>query len=134
MANDGQIVFEVTADGRHAIADIQDITRAIQRETRQWDNSAQQSTDNISDSFGGMLKKLVAGFSAAKIGKLLLDIGQDAINAASDLEEVQNVVDVTFGENSNQIEKWAKSASSSFGLTETQAKRFASTIVRHGRG
>jgi hypothetical protein len=57
MANDGQIVFEVTADGRHAIADIQDITRAIQRETRQWDNTAQQSTNNISNSFGGMLKK-----------------------------------------------------------------------------
>ena len=32
MASDGQIVFEVTADGKHAIADIKDITRAIQQE------------------------------------------------------------------------------------------------------
>lgn len=128
MANDGQIVFEVTADGRHAIADIKDITKAIQKETGKWDDSAKQSTDNISNNFSGMLKKIVAGFSAVKIGKALLDIGRDAISAASDLEEVQNVVDVTFGESSNKIETWAKAAGAQFGLTETQAKRFTSTL------
>ena len=128
MANDGQIVFEVTADGKHAIADIKDITRAIQNETKNWDKAAEQSADNIGNSFSGMLKKLVAGFSAVKIGKALLDIGKDALEAASALEEVQNVVDVTFGENANQIEKWAKNAGTQFGLTETQAKKFTSTM------
>jgi hypothetical protein len=128
MANDGQIVFEVTADGKHAIADIKDITKAIQQETKKWDASAGQATDSIENKFSGMLKKLVAGFSAVKIGKALLDLGKDAIAAASDLEEVQNVVDVTFGESSNKIEKWAKAAGEQFGLTETQAKRFTSTL------
>ena len=128
MANDGQIVFEVTADGKHAIADIKAITAAIQKESKQWDSSAKQSTDNIANSFSGMLKKLVAGFSAVKIGKALLDFGKDAIQAASDLQEVQNVVDVTFGDNASTINKWAKSASTAFGLTETQAKKFSSTI------
>lgn len=128
MANDGQIVFEVTADGRHAISDIREITRAIQHETRQWDDAAEEATDNISNNFSGMLKKLVAGFSAAKIGKALLDIGKEAVSAASDLQEVQNVVDVTFGDGAKQIETWAKAAGSQFGLTETQAKRFTSTL------
>ena len=128
MANDGQIVFEVTADGKRAIADIKDITRAIQQETGKWDDSAKRSTDNISNQFSGMLKKLAAGFSAAKIGKALLDIGKEAISASSDLEEVQNVVDVTFGQGASQIESWAKTAGSQFGLTETQAKRFTSTL------
>lgn len=128
MANDGQIVFEVTADGKRAIADIKDITRAIQQETGKWDDSAKQSTDNINNQFSGMLKKLAAGFSAAKIGKALLDIGKDAVAAASDLQEVQNVVDVTFGQGASQIESWAKTAGSQFGLTETQAKRFTSTL------
>ena len=128
MANDGQIVFEVTADGRHAIADIKDITKAIQQETGKWDDAAKKSTDNIGNQFSGMLKKLVAGFSAVKIGKALLDIGKDAIAAASDLEEVQNVVDVTFGQGASKIESWAKAAGSQFGLTETQAKRFTSTL------
>lgn len=128
MANDGQIVFEVTADGKHAIADIKEITRAIQQETKKWDDAAEQSTDNISNSFNGMLKKLVAGFSAVKIGKALLDIGKDAVEAASALEEVQNVVDVTFGADANKIDQWAKNAGTQFGLTETQAKKFTSTL------
>lgn len=128
MANDGQIVFEVTADGKHAIADIKDITKAIQTETGKWDNAAKESANNISDSFSGMLKKLVAGFSAVKIGKALLDLGKDALEAASALEEVQNVVDVTFGSDAGKIDQWAKNAGTQFGLTETQAKKFTSTL------
>lgn len=128
MANDGKIVFEVTADGKHAIADIKEITRAIQQETGKWDSAAKTSTDNIGNTFTSLLKKVTAGFSAVKIGKALLDFGKDAIQAASDLQEVQNVVDVTFGANSNKIETWAKNAGTQFGLTETQAKKFSSTM------
>ena len=128
MASDGQIVFEVTADGKHAIADIKEITRAIQQESKKWDNAAEQSTQSISDGFSSMLKKVVAGISAAKIGQMLLNIGKDALQAASDLEEVQNVVDVTFGASAKQIDTWAKNAGTQFGLTETQAKKFASTM------
>ena len=129
MANDGQIVFEVTADGKHAIADIKEITRAIEKETKNWDTAAKQSTDNIGNSFSSMLKKLVAGFSAVKIGKALLDLGKDAVEAASALQEVQNVVDVTFGNaGAAKIETWARNAGEQFGLTETQAKQFTSTL------
>lgn len=128
MASDGQVVFEITADGKHAIADIKDITRTIQQEAGKWDDAAEQSTKNIDNSFSGMLKKLAVTFSAAKIGQSLINIGKEAVQAASDLEEVQNVVDVTFGSGANQIDTWAKKAGSQFGLTETQAKRFTSTL------
>ena len=129
MPNDGQIVFEVTADGKHAIADIKEITRAIQKETKNWDDATEQSTTNMSNNFSSMLKKLVAGFSAVKIGKALLDIGKDAVEAASALQEVQNVVDVTFGDaGAAKIETWARNAGEQFGLTETQAKQFTSTL------
>ena len=129
MANDGQIVFEVTADGKHAIADIKEITRAIQTETGKWDDAAEEATDNIGNSFSGMLKKIATGFSLVKVGKALLDLGKEAVQAASDLSEVQNVVDVTFGtEGASKIEAWAKKATTQFGLTETQAKRFTSTL------
>ena len=76
-----------------------------------------------------MIKKVVGTISAAAIGKMLLNIGKDAIQAASDLQEVQNVVDVTFGDaGAKKIEAWAKSAGEQFGLTETQAKKFTSTL------
>ena len=88
MANDGQIVFEVTADGKHAIADIKEITRAIQTETGKWDDAAKQSTDNIGNSFTSMLKKLAAGFSAVKISLDILlaqrKTGRTAVHNGAD--------------------------------------------------
>ena len=125
---DGQVVFEISADGNKAIASINDITNAMEQAGKKWDSAAGQSTQNIESKFTGMLTKIGAAFSAAKIGQALLDFGNDAIALASDLQEVQNVVDVTFGDGASTIESWAKSAQSQFGLTEIQAKRFTSTL------
>lgn len=126
---DGQIVFEVTADGRPALESVHNITQTIRRESQEWTDSAEDASDNIGNSFSGMLKKVAAAISAAKIGQKLLEIGKEAISAASDLQEVQNVVDTTFGKSgAAKIESWAKSAGAQFGLTETQAKRFTSTL------
>ena len=126
--SDGRVEFEITADGKKAFASIDEITDALQKSGVKWEKEAKTSTDNISNAFEGMLKKITAAFSAAAIGKALLNFGQDAIQAASDLQEVQNVVDVTFGESASKIESWAKKAGDQFGLTETQAKRFTSTL------
>ena len=126
---DGRVEFEITADGKKAFASIDQITDALKKAGVDWEKSAKASTDSIGDSFSGMLKKITAGISAAAIGKALLNIGKDAIQAASDLEEVQNVVDVTFGEaGAQKIESWAQKAGTQFGLTETQAKKFTSTL------
>ena len=127
--SDGRVEFEITADGRKAYASIDEITAKLQKSGVKWEQEAKASTDQIGNSFEGMLKKVTAAFSAAAIGKAILDIGKQAIQAASDLQEVQNVVDVTFGEQgSATIEAWAKKAGTQFGLTETQAKKFTSTL------
>lgn len=126
---DGRVEFEITADGKKAFASIDQVTDALKKAGVDWEKSAKESTDSIGNSFSGMLKKIAAGISAAAIGKALLNIGKDAIQAASDLEEVQNVVDVTFGEaGAQKIESWAQKAGQQFGLTETQAKKFTSTL------
>ena len=127
--NDGQIVFEITADGKQAIASVKDVTAAIDREAKKWDSSAKDATTSMESSFSSMLKKVAAGFSAAAVVKTLTDWGKAAVNAASDLAEVQNVVDVTFGNaGAAKIESWSKKAGKQFGLTETQAKQFTSTL------
>ena len=128
MANDGQIVFEVTADGKRAVADIKNITKNIEQETNKWDKSVKESTAGMDASFSGLVKKLSVAAIGAGIANSLKNLATQAINTASDLQEVQNVVDTTFGANSNKIENWAKSAGAQFGLTELQAKRFASTM------
>ena len=126
--SDGQVVFEITADGKHAIASVKDVTSAIQAESKKWDSAVNQSTGNMESSFLSSVKKIAAGIGAAKIGQTILEWGKAAVEAASDLEEVQNVVDVTFGEGASKIEAWSKKAGSQFGLTETQAKKFTSTL------
>ena len=126
--NDGQIVWEVTADGKHVIADIQDITRQIAQESKKWDASAKEATDGMDKSFSGLLKKLSGAAIGAAVVNGLKNIVSASVEAASELQEVQNVVDVTFGDGAAKIEKWAKAAGSQFGLTETQAKRFSSTM------
>ena len=58
----------------------------------------------------------------------LIQFGKQAIATASDIQEAQNVIDVTFQNQSNTINKWAKENASAFGLTELQAKNFAGTF------
>lgn len=126
--SDGQVVFEITADGKHAIADVKEVTKAIESESKKWDKSAKEGTDAIDSSFSKMLGKVAGSLAAAGVASILKNWGSAAISAASDLREVQNVVDVTFGESASAIESWSKKASEQFGLTETQAKKFTSTL------
>ena len=52
----------------------------------------------------------------------------------SDLAEVQNVVDVAFPNMSSKIDEFAKSAASSFGLSETMAKNFTGLFGSMAQG
>lgn len=125
---DGRVVFEVVGDDKDINKTIKGITQNIEKESKKWDASVDDSTSSMENSFSEFLKGVAKGFAAAGIGKMLIDLGKDAIAAASDLEEVQNVVDVTFGDSAGRIEAWAKSAGKQYGLTETAAKRYTSTI------
>ena len=125
---DGQVVFEISADGTKAYATIQDITDALKEAGHEWENNAAESTGGIADKFTDMFKKIASAGAIAEAGKFLFDLGKEAIELASDLEEVQNVVDVTFGDGAAKIEQWASKAGEQFGLTEYQAKQFTSTL------
>lgn len=75
--------------------------------------------------------------SAGKIGKLLgkafavgslIAFAKSCLELGSDLNEVQNVVDVTFGSMSENVNQWAKDAMTSFGLSEKCAKDYVGTL------
>lgn len=88
--------------------------------------------NNIGNNAGGMLSgafKKLGGIIAATFAiTALTRFGMGAIKLASDLNEVQNVVDVTFGNMTNQINAFSKTALQQFGLSELGAKKFASTM------
>lgn len=75
--------------------------------------------------------------SAGKIGKLLgkafavgslIAFAKSCLELGSDLNEVQNVIDVTFGSMSENVNQWAKDAMTSFVLSEKCAKDYVGTL------
>lgn len=126
---DGQVVFEITGNNTNIKRSLEDTTKQIEKESQKWDQSVDDSSGNISGSLIGAFEMVVKSAAFVKIAQMLAQLAGESIQLASDLEEVQNVVDVTFGmEGSGKVEKWAKEASKNFGLTELQAKRYASTL------
>ena len=89
---------------------------------------AQETSRELTGTLGPALKKVGLTLAAAFSVKKLVDFGTKCIDLGSDLQEVQNVVDVTFPKMSNQVNSFAKEAITSFGLSETMAKRFTGTF------
>lgn len=77
---------------------------------------------------GGAFAKLGGIIAGAFAVGALVNFGREAINLASDLQEVQNVVDVTFGNMAAEVDNWSKNMIESFGLSELSAKKYASTM------
>lgn len=125
---DGQVVFEITGDDRGINTSIKKVTENIKQESRKWDDAADDAAEGASGSWGAAAAKIVGALSAAGVVSILSKWGKAAIDAASDLSEVQNVVDVTFGESSGRIDAWSKQAGKAYGLTEKQAKQYTATI------
>ena len=80
------------------------------------------------DGINGLAKKAGATLAAAFGVKKLIDFSKSCIELGSNLAEVQNVVDVTFPSMAEQVDKFAKSAAGSFGLSETMAKKYTGTF------
>ncbi len=79
---------------------------------------------------GGIAQKALGAVTTAVagIGTAFAVAGAKSLGIASNLQEVQNVVDVTFGEGAKQIEAFANTAGEAFGLSELQAKKYSSTL------
>lgn len=100
-------------------------------ETLRVSNRAKEASKHMG-SLGDIIKGTFIGNLAAdavqELAYKVKDLAGEGIKLASDLVEVQNVVDVTFGKNANQIDDWAKTALKSFGLSELAAKQYSSTM------
>lgn len=82
----------------------------------------------------GSLKNLAGAVGVAFGISALVKFGKEALNIASDLQEVENVVDVSFGDMKQKVEDFADTALEKFGMTELQAKKTASTYMAMNKG
>lgn len=93
------------------------------------DASISNSTNGISQS----LKSITKSVSFVAITAGLTKLASTAINTASTLKEVQNVVDQAFGKKYNkEVDDFAKNAINQFGLSELAAKKYSSTLMAMG--
>ena len=125
---DGRVEFEIVGNDKSINSTIKNVTANIEKESKKWDGAAAGAADGASGSWAAAAGKIAGALSAAGVVSILAKWGKAAIESASDLAEVQNVVDVTFGEGASKIESWSKAAGKAFGLTETQAKKYTSTL------
>lgn len=100
-------------------------------DTRVDTKGMERGTSQIEGMFSKTIqaaKKVGAAIAAAFAIKQIIAFSKACIDLGSDLEEVQNVVDVTFGEMSGVIEKFSHDAITQFGLSELSAKQYTSTM------
>lgn len=104
-------------------ASIQEAREELARASAALDQ-LEDRTNKSTDAFSRLAKAI----GLVMIARKALDTIKTGIDYASDLAEVQNVVDVTFGSATEAINSWSKECLAAYGMNEVSAKRYAGTI------
>lgn len=104
-------------------ASIQEAREELARASAALDQ-LEDHTNKSTDAFSRLAKAI----GLVMIARKALDTIKTGIDYASDLAEVQNVVDVTFGSATEAINSWSKECLATYGMNEVSAKRYAGTI------
>lgn len=140
MAEDGKVVFKIEGDAsqamqavdqfeQHARTGAQRVESAAKESSKGTETAVKEAMTNTENTVMASADKIATALGAAFAAKKIMDFGKYSVGVASDLSEVQNVVDTTFGqEGAQKINEWAMSAAEMFGESELQAKQFTSTI------
>lgn len=104
-------------------ASIQEAREELARASAALDQ-LEDHTNKSTDAFSRLAKAI----GLVMIVRKALDTIKTGIDYASDLAEVQNVVDVTFGSATEAINSWSKECLAAYGMNEVSAKRYAGTI------
>ena len=100
-------------------------------------NGVKKQLKGVETQTSKVSNSITKAFNIAKITAFVYAIGK-AVSAttelASRLEEVQNVVEVSFGSMSSAVDDFASTAIRQFGMSEYSAKKAASTFMAMGNG
>lgn len=110
---DGAVVFDITARTTGFENALQSITQML--------NGAANNWDLVIESFAINM--------GLRISNAINDAVNEGIDLASHLEEIQNRINVAFGEEgAKKIDEWAKTVHDKFGISELQAKNYVSLL------
>lgn len=88
---------------------------------------ARNSISNSFNSIGNVAKKVGGLIATAFAVNSIKSFVSECLELGSNLSEVQNVVDVTFTQMSDSVNKFAVNAMQNYGLSETVAKKYIGT-------
>ena len=110
---------------------------SIRIDTRLDTSGFQKGISGLPKQLSGLTKAanvlstaLTAAFAVDKV----IAFGKAAIDLASDLQEVENVVDVAFGDMKYMVEEFADTSIEKFGMSQLAAKKTASTYMAMSKG
>lgn len=115
MAYDGSLTFDTAID-----------TAGFNNGT----SSISKQANGLKKVFSSLGKTMIAVFSVTQLVKF----GKQAVELASDLQEVQNVVDTAFGDMKYKMEAFAESAIEVYGISKLTAKQTGSTFMAMAKG
>lgn len=105
------------------IAPYKNAMEEVKQKTDSVDNHVQKKTASIANAFKKVARVVGAVISVTAI----VAFSESCIELGSNLSEVQNVVDVTFGSMNQNVNQFAKNAIDQFGLSELAAKKYMGT-------
>ena len=97
-------------------------------------NGLSRELNGLGISLKSQIGKIGAMAAVAFSAKKIFDFGKQAVEIASNLDEVQNVVDTAFGNMSYKMEQFADVAIKQFGISQLSAKRTGSTFMAMAKG
>ena len=100
-----------------------EIERTTQNQER-YNHEAQAGVGAL----GNLANSVMSAVGAYMSFQAIVGTVKSAIDYASDLVEVQNVVDVTFQDSADIINDWSKTTLDAFGMSELAAKQYSGTM------
>ena len=129
MGEDGKVVYKIEGDNSQALKALDEFEKEAKKTGGEFDETVKDTMGGAESTVSTAATKIAKAIGSAFVTKQIIEFGKAAIGVASDLNEVQNVVDTTFGtDGAIKINEWARNAAESFGESELQAKQFTSTL------
>lgn len=129
VGEDGKVVYKIEGDNSQALKALDEFEKEAKKTGGQFDDTVKDTMDGAESTVSTAATKIAKAIGSAFVTKQIIEFGKAAIGVASDLNEVQNVVDTTFGtEGAIKVNEWARNAAEAFGESELQAKQFTSTL------
>ena len=129
MGEDGKVVYKIEGDNSQALKALDEFEKEAKKTGGEFEETVEDTMGGAESTVSTAATKIAKAIGSAFVTKQIIEFGKAAIGVASDLNEVQNVVDTTFGtDGAIKVNEWARNAAEAFGESELQAKQFTSTL------